>query len=221
MIFCHTAKFRSREFCQLALAKSGATASYGHMANARLKSARKTAGLSLESLSEIVGISVSQLSRFESGKREPRVAEIQRIADALGVDSSSLLPDAEVRTVPLVGFVGAGATANLFAEGQGPFDEVEAPEGATDQTVAVEIRGESLGALFDQWLVFYDDVHDPPTGRLLRKLCVVGLPDGRVLVKRLERGQLPGRFNLLSNTEPPIYDVDVEWAAQVRAMTPR
>lgn len=59
------------------------------------------------------------------------------------------------------------------------------------------------------------------TDDLIGKLCVVGLDDGRILVKQLKRGQLPGRFNLLSNTEPPIYDAAVVWAARVTHMTPR
>ena len=125
------------------------------------------------------------------------------------------------RQIPLVGHVGAGAEALLYSAGQGPFDEVDAPDGSTDATVAVEVRGESLGALFDRWLVFYDDVRDPPGHREIGELCVVGLTDGRVLVKKLVRGQLPGMFTLLSNVEPPIYDVAVEWAARVTTMQPR
>ena len=47
-------------------------------------------------------------------------------------------------------------------------------------------------------------------------------PDfGRVLVKALKRSQIPGMWTLLSNTEPPIYDVALDWAALVREMRPR
>lgn len=184
-----------------------------------LKRARKAAKITLERLAEDVGLSVSQLSRFESGKREPRVAELERIAARLGVRPEELRGVS--RSVPLVGYVGAGAETHLFGEGQGPFDYVEAPDGAGPETVAVEIRGVSLGELFDQWLVFYDRLQDPPTTNLAGKLCVVGLVDGRVLVKKLKLGQLPDRYTLLSNTEPPIYDVEVVWAARVIAMTPK
>ena len=50
-------------------------------------------------------------------------------------------------------------------------------------------------------------------------MCIVGLASGQVVIKRFERGQLPNRFNLRSNTEPPIYDAEVEWAAKVKTMT--
>ena len=120
-----------------------------------------------------------------------------------------------------MGYVGAGAVAHLYAAGQGPFDEVDAPEYATDDTVAVEIRGDSLGPLFNEWLVFYDEVRSPVTPDLVGRLCVVGLPDGRVLIKKLARSRAEGFYHLLSQTEDPILDVEIDWAAKVTGMTPR
>lgn len=125
------------------------------------------------------------------------------------------------KTVDIVGYVGAGAEAYFFGD-QGPVGEAPAPEGATDETVAVEIRGESLGALFDRWLVFYNDVHRPVTAEQINHLCVVGLPDGRILIKKLQKSRAKnGLFHLLSNTEAPILDAEVEWAAKVINMVPR
>ena len=85
----------------------------------------------------------------------------------------------------------------------------------------MQIRGHSLGVLFDNWLVFYDDIHNPPDDSLVGRMCVCGLSDGRVLIKSLKRSPNTGLWNLLSNTEPPIYDVGLEWAAPVREMRPR
>jgi hypothetical protein len=123
--------------------------------------------------------------------------------------------------VPVAGYVGAGAEAHFYAVAQGDLDEVDAPDGSTKETVAVEIRGDSLGTFFDRWLVFYDDVRSPVTPDLVGKLCVVGLRDGRVLIKKLQRSRIHGQFNLVSQTEPPIADATVDWAARVKSMTPR
>lgn len=126
------------------------------------------------------------------------------------------------RLVPIVGYVGAGAQTHLFAEGQGPFGEVLAPVGSSDETVAVEIKGESLGAFFDEWLVFYDDVRSPITPDMIGKaLCVVGLPDGRILIKQIRRSRTEGLYHLLSQTEAPITDVEIIWAAKVISIQPR
>jgi len=124
-------------------------------------------------------------------------------------------------SVPVVGFVQAGAEAVFFAAGQGPFDYVPAPDGSSEKTVAVEIRGESLGPFFSDWLVFYDNVQSPVTPDLHGQLCVVGLPDGRVLVKKLKASREEGLFHLMSQTEGPLLDQEIDWAARVKAMTPR
>jgi transcriptional regulator with XRE-family HTH domain len=172
-------------------------------------------------------VNPTTMRAYLSGERNPPLSVCEEIGRATGYrgrwlfDGTGPKKAVAPATVPLVGYVGAGAQAHIFADAQGPFDDVEAPEDATEKTVGVEVRGESLGALFDQWLVFYDDVHDPPHDGMLRKLCVCGLADGRILVKLLMRGQLAGHFTLLSNTEPPIYDAIVEWAAIVKSMRPR
>lgn len=166
----------------------------------------------------------------ENGVRDVSRKAAERYGKAFKVSSGWLLygegdgaaqSDGKRTTVPLVGYVGAGANAHLFGEAQGPFDEVPAPDDATDDTVAVEIRGESLGSFFDEWLVFYDDIKSPMQNSLLGKLCVVGLSDGRVLIKKIKRGERRGFYTLLSQFEPPIYDVQIDWAAKVKHMMPR
>lgn len=68
---------------------------------------------------------------------------------------------------------------------------------------------------------YYDEIRRPVTEDLIGRLCVVGLPDGRILVKRLRRARSPGFYHLESNTEPTMPDEEVVWAARVRNMTPR
>lgn len=189
---------------------------------ARQKRGYKSASEAARRMSVPVGTYIGH----ENGSRGIRDEELQKYAQHFRVPLQWLAyglgsPDGGRTTVPVVGYVGAGAEAHLFSEGQGPFDLVEAPEGSTDTTVAVEIRGESLGSFFDRWLVFYDDVRDPVTTDLIGKICVCGLPDGRVLIKKLARGQQKGLYTLHSQFEPPIYDVGVLWAAKVKTMVPR
>ncbi len=124
-------------------------------------------------------------------------------------------------TVPLVGYVGAGATTHFFAQDSGQLDEVPAIGPVSEATVAVEIRGDSLGTFFDRWVVYYDDVRRPVTPDLVNKLCVVGLEDGRILIKKVARSKSRGLFHLLSQTEDPILDVSIDWAAKVKNMVPR
>jgi hypothetical protein len=123
------------------------------------------------------------------------------------------------RMVSVIGHTGANATASFYVPA-GELDKVPAPDEATDKTVAVEIRGHSLGKVLDRAIVFYDDVQRPITPALVGKLCVVGLADERVLVKRVRRGSKPGLYTLISEDDP-IEDVEIEWAAPVIDIRPR
>jgi len=196
----------------------------------RLQWARERAGFDTATeAARALGIAEPTYLGHENGSRGfRRVAE--RYARRFGVSLEWLItgrtpPQAAVseqqRVVSLVGYVGAGAEAHFYGEAQGPLEEATAPEGATSSTVAVEIRGDSLGSFFDRWLVFYDDVKSPVTGDLIGRLCVCGLVDGRVLIKKIQRSKSRGLFHLLSQFDEPILDVAIDWAARVKAMVPR
>jgi phage repressor protein C with HTH and peptisase S24 domain len=203
----------------------------------RLESARKAAGYESSSdAARALGLSPGTYNGHENGFRGFKDKSAEMYARKFGVNIEWLLlnkgprkrgedaprPESEAYTVPLVGYVAAGSETHFFNDA-GKLDDVKAPDGASEETVAVEIRGESLGPLFDRWLVFYDDVQRPVTSDQINKLCVVGLTDGRILVKKIQKAKgRQGLFHLLSNgVEPPILDVEIEWAARVKSMVPR
>lgn len=192
----------------------------------RIAAARKAAGVSQGKLGQLVGAVQTTVSSWERGRTEPTREDVQRIAAALDVTAASLeigdpAHDRFRRTVPVVGYVGAGDAAHYYESGQGELDRVDAPEGANDNTVAAKIQGTSVGPLFDGWLVFWDEVRSPVTSDMLGELCVVGLLDGRVLVKQVRQASNPRQFHLISNNETPMLDVEVAWAAKVTEMRPR
>lgn len=137
-------------------------------------------------------------------------------------DVAAALPGPALRkTVKLKGYVGAGSEAHFYKIADEDFEEVPAPRNATDQTVAVQIRGKSWGPAMDTWLVFYDDVRSPIDQHMIGKPCILGLSDDRILLKIPHR-QPNGLFRLTSNSdEPPIEDAEIEWAALVTGMAPR
>jgi hypothetical protein len=120
--------------------------------------------------------------------------------------------------VPVVGYVGACATAHFYDVPPSHLDEITPPTGIAENTVAVKIRGTHLGPFFDRWYVFYDDVCRPMTADLIGQLCVVGFADGRILIKQVQRGSREGLYNLHSATEKPIADAKIEWATRVNAI---
>lgn len=142
--------------------------------------------------------------------------------DLRSEDVAATLPHGPARrTVKLKGYVGAGSEMHYYRLADEEYEEVPAPNKVTDRTVAVEIRGKSMGPAVAGWLVFYDDIHSEVTPALHGRLCVVGLSDDRILIKRIKR-QKNGLYTLLSNSdEPPIEDAQIEWAAPVTSLEPR
>jgi transcriptional regulator with XRE-family HTH domain len=58
----------------------------------RIRAARETAGMIQQQLADVLDVTQAAVSRWESGERDPGVADLIRIADALGVQAASLLP---------------------------------------------------------------------------------------------------------------------------------
>lgn len=173
-----------------------------------------------------------QVSRWLRGQEPERIPydRIVEVAYELGVlrdvrseDVAHELPDAdESPKVQIKGYVGAGGETHFYRLADEDYEEVPAPAGATERTVAVEIKGQSWGPLMNTWLVFYDDVRSPVTEDLFGHPCVVGLADDRILIKVI-RPNGNGNYRLVSNNpnEPDIEDAEVEWAAKVTSMRPR
>lgn len=190
----------------------------------RLRAARIAAGLSVEQVADRAGYSASGIRALENGQNDLKPDPAEILAPIVRSTAAYLLTgagakEAQRRTVRLVGYVGAGAEAHYYASSD-ELGEVDAPEDATPDTVAVEIRGTSLGPLFETWLIFYDEVQRPVTTDQIGQLCVVGLPNGKILVKRVRRAS-NGHYHLESNSEPTMFDQEIEWAARVKTMKPR
>jgi transcriptional regulator with XRE-family HTH domain len=184
----------------------------------KLRDIMKATGRKQQDIASHFGVSQSTVHRWLKGS-EPegphRDAINELYDDVLGVAE---MENSEPATVKLIGYVSAGATAHYDITDLG---YVRAPADSTPNTVAMEIRGDSMGPLFKQWLVYYDEVRSPVTPDMIGRMCVVGLPDGRILVKTIESSRTPGLFHMLSNTESPLLDVEIAWAAKVKSMVPR
>lgn len=100
---------------------------------------------------------------------------------------------------------------------------MKAPKDTTKETVALEVRGESLGPAFNRWIVYYDDAGEGVSPQHIGRLCVVGLPDDRILVKIIKRSRQRGLYDLESNNpmEKDIEGVEIAWAALVTDMKRR
>lgn len=181
------------------------------------------ADIGATALARLAETSKQNISRWAKGERELPAEWARRLAPLLGVGPADLIFASAPSSIPIVGIAGASADGALSYEfDSGELGEAPMLPWLDVRSVAVEVRGDSLrGVAEDGWLVYYDDRREPLTDDLLGELCVVGLEDGRTLIKTPHRGSAPGLFNLESTNAPTLRDVGVRWAASVTAIVPR
>lgn len=185
-----------------------------------IKGLRRHLQLTQAQFAETLGVGQPTVSRWENGA-DPEIEHWELLRAAASRGNYGAFDEASLQKVPLIGYVGAGAAINMYGAGQGPFGEVDMPPGGNDQTVAVEVRGDSMtGVADDRWIIYYDARHDPPHEGLFGKLCVIGLANDTVLVKKLFPGRQPNRFDLYSTNGAPLFDQEVAWAAKVAWIKP-
>ena len=66
-----------------------------------LRAARKAEGLSQKALSDRIGLTQAQISRFENGKSDPRLSSLVEVARGLGVEVMLVPTDAVPAAVTL------------------------------------------------------------------------------------------------------------------------
>lgn len=213
-----------------ALFKTAGLPSYARMKKRGLTDRRRQAlrafmearGLSAAGWAKKAGIPASTLQSFLQGRSQSlRGENEQLLAAAIGVSVSQMYDGEEINLVPLVGKIGAGAIVYPFEGDDSAMEYVAAPPTieAVD-VVAYEIEGYSMPPFKPGNKVFArrDDRGIPED--CLQEMCIVLTRDGRQLFKVLRRGYSPGRFNLHSlDGEPPIEDIELEWAARVVGAT--
>ena len=189
----------------------------GHR-KSRLTLARERAGYSEAALADKARTTQPQIHRLEHGDRKLTREWAERLAPCLGISAEDLLFD--VRTVPLLGIIEQGAKLRFYrTDKRGA--KVRSPRGATEETVAVHIKGDILGTGLDGWLMYYDDDKRQPDEATLGKLCVVCSGNGDVMVRIVYRGRAAGLFDLHHiYGGQPAHDQQVAWVARITAIMP-
>jgi hypothetical protein len=179
-----------------------------------------------------LGIPVSTYAAHERaqspGGRDYGPEEAQRYAQRFGVTPEWLLTahlgrrETSPTKLKITGYTGLDLQVHFYAMAPEFLPEIEAPKLANAATVALQIRGDSLGIFFARhWYLLYDDLRQPATPDLIGELCVVALKDGQVVVKKLQQGEIQGQLDLIPHAGPIIRDARIVWAANVKGMIQR
>jgi transcriptional regulator with XRE-family HTH domain len=193
---CQMARKREEKFSQ-ADAPSPQLQALG----AAIAAARKELSVTQEQLAELADLSVSQISRFESGQRRPYIDELLRIAHFLATPITALFGLRESVSVPVTGLVGAGAVVEQIHDS----DSWDAPTSVdipTDgELAALLVRGDSQYPRFlDGEYILYDTKPLAPAA-LVDQYAIVQTLDGRKLIKII-RAASGDKWNLFSHNAP-------------------
>jgi transcriptional regulator with XRE-family HTH domain len=212
-------KIKSKPFCHMALSRSQEDYDNRRMAKTRIREFREAAKVSLEDLSDSVGISVSQISRIEREEREPRLDEMIKIGHRLGVAVAVLIgEDERSLTVDVVGRIAAGGVIDTSSEQIGeaaPLYEVELPFPLPEDAIAFEISGISMWPRYDDGDVIVCSRHGGDIKPMIGFEAAVATDGGARYLKRIIEGTRRGLFNLESHNAEPIRDVRIVWASEI------
>ncbi|MFC6792723.1 XRE family transcriptional regulator [Methylobacterium komagatae] len=208
------------EVCRLALDCGAGAGDFRQMDLPEIKLRRKAKGLTLEQVASMVDLSVSQVSRFESGEREPKISEIFKLAEALDCSVEDLIGERKIQPtlyswtsgsakkmllpVPVIGTTAAGVFREIVefddAEPEYVF-ELEDEDYPKARRFALTVEGDSM------------DAADPPMPDGCRVICVdfeqTGQPitDGLVVV--IQRTREGGHLREWSVKEVELHDDEV------------
>ncbi len=100
-----------------------------------------------------------------------------------------------------------------------PIMTIKTPE-ITEKTVARPLRGHTMGAIEDGWLIYYDDNETPPRPEIDGKLCVVLTGDNRLLTRKVRKAWVPDHWDLLTITGEQRVNQRLVWAELVKMIVP-
>lgn len=144
------------------------------MALRKLKTLRGAA--SLESVAHDVGISTSQLSRYENGERDPYLKHLRALAERFGVSVSEIIDEPAPTKVPLVSWVSAGMLrASHPVYERDILRTVHVADLPAGDWIALEIDGDSMDR--------------------------VAPPGAIILVDRADHDLVDGRFYVFGNQD--------------------
>ena len=193
-----------------------------HSMGNKLKTLRTEAGWTHEQAAEAMGVSRSQYIKLERGERRLTIEYINQAAKAFDIRPSDVIGEDIPPTVPLMGYIGAGAEIEPDFEQTPPegLDQIDVPFPLPDDMIAFEVRGDSMLPVYKHGavVIVYREQKRPLTA-FFGEEAAVRTADGRRYIKTIMRGA--SGVNLVSWNAAPIESVELEWIGEIFAVLPR
>lgn len=189
-------------------------------------------GLSESRAAKMAGLSDSAIRDIrrvvKSGKEDAGVSTrtLAKLAPVLRTSVEWLMAGGgegfAIRTVPLMGYLGAGAEVEPEFEQVPPegLEQIELPFSLNEDLIAFRVRGDSMLPLYKDGatIVVYRD-QKRPLESFYGEEAAVRTSDGRRFIKTIMRGR-EDTVTLFSSNANPIENVRLEWIGEVFAVLP-
>jgi transcriptional regulator with XRE-family HTH domain len=193
----------------------------------RFRERMEAQGYTMKSLSLAAGLNESFVRDMLQRGRRPSLEKFSRLIAILGTTVADIMdesPEADSgRSVPLMGYVGAGAEVEPDFE-QVPsegLEQIPVPFHLPADMIAFEVKGDSMLPQFRSGavLIVYREQR-----RSLESFygeeAAVRTSDGRRFIKTVLRGSQPGRVNLMSWNAQPIENAHLAWVGEIFTVFP-
>lgn len=166
---------------------------------------------------------ITRMANLDPAKetREIKAHELDAIREFFSSDERYSEDDL-LSTVPVMGYVGAGAEVEPDFEQVPPdgLDQISVPFPLPADMVAFQVRGDSMLPMFEDGMVIvvYRDQRRA-LDSFYGERAIVRTADGRRFIKTIIKGS-DGRASLLSWNALPIQDVEIVWIGEIFTFFP-
>ncbi|MFC6489683.1 helix-turn-helix domain-containing protein [Nitratireductor sp. GCM10026969] len=187
----------------------------------KIRAIMTATGWKQQKLAEVLKVSQSTVNRWLSGS-EPEGHRRDAINELFDQVVAHAPRETSTFTVPLMGYVGAGAEVEPDFEQVPPegLEQVHVPFQLPDDMIAFMVRGDSMLPMFeDGMVIIVFREQRRPLESFYGERAVVRTIDGRRFVKTIIKGE-DGRVSLLSWNAQPIQDVELTWIGEIFTFFP-
>lgn len=197
---------------------------------ARINQRLEAVGLSESGAAKRAGLSADAIRNMrravEGGRTEGGASTrtLAKLAPVLETSVEWLMTGHEgggVRTVPVMGYVGAGAEVSPEFEQVPPegLEQIDLPFSLSEDLIAFKVRGDSMLPFYKDAavLVVYRE-QKKPVESFYGEEAAVRTEDGRRFIKTVMRGE--AGVNLISWNAAPIENVRLAWIGEIFAVLP-
>ncbi|MBO9099979.1 MULTISPECIES: XRE family transcriptional regulator [unclassified Rhizobium] len=187
-----------------------------------LKALRNARSWTHDQAAEAMGVSRGQYIKLERGERRLTSDYISLAAKAFDVRASEVIDDPRPETVPLMGYIGAGAEIEPDFEQTPPegLEQIDVPFPLPDDMIAFEVRGDSMLPVFkNRSIIIVYREQKRPIDAFYGEEAAVRTSDGRRFIKTIMRSSQG--VNLMSWNAPAIENVELDWVGEIFAVLPR